>query len=65
MASRCEECRGRLRDGGHRTATRTLCDACHARFLGAAAGIISGGTVASAVSTAGWYEKLRRARRDS
>ena len=58
METRCEQCRARLRGGGNRTSTRVLCDACYAEFSGLAAGYLAGGTVESAISTAGWAKRL-------
>ena len=36
---------------------------CYAQFSGLAAGFIAGGTVADAVSTAGWNSALRKQRK--
>lgn len=63
MSSRCDQCGGRLRRGGHATFTRTLCDRCFEQFQGQAAGLIVHGTVEGAIATGGWYERLRARRR--
>lgn len=63
MATRCDECRSRIRGEGNRTATRTLCDACYAQFSGLAAGYIAGGTVSDAISTAGWAKGMASRRK--
>ncbi|WP_040163771.1 hypothetical protein [Microbacterium gorillae] len=62
MNGRCDKCNGRLRNGGHRTATRTLCDKCNAQFLGRAAGMAAGGGVGGAIATSGWLSRIRKAR---
>jgi hypothetical protein len=70
MVITCEECKQRASGPGHRTATnRLLCDDCHNRLLGAAAGIISAGpgaptatTIPAAIATSGFFASLRRRR---
>ncbi len=62
MATRCDQCRQRVRGDGHRTSTRTLCDTCYAGFSGLAAGYLAGGTVENAISTAGWAKRIFRRR---
>ena len=64
----CDQCKKRASSPGHRTVTqRVLCDDCHNRMLGAAAGILSAGpgasttsTVQSAVATSGLFASMRR-----
>lgn len=67
----CEECKKRTESQPHKSFTgRELCGDCHARLLGAAAGVLSAGPAAppeaaltSAVATSGtfaWLRKLRR-----
>lgn len=63
MTGRCDQCRARMQGEGHRTSTRMLCDDCYAQFSGLAAGFIAGGTVADAVSTAGWNSARRKQRK--
>lgn len=63
MRTVCDQCRKPIRGEGNRTATRVLCDDCFAAFAGLAAGYQAGGTVADAISTSGWFSRLR-ARRD-
>ncbi|WP_031262030.1 hypothetical protein [Curtobacterium sp. B18] len=64
MQQRCDQCRRPIQGEPVRTATRTLCDACGATFLGLAAGTLAGsGDVGQGIATAGWFERLRRRRR--
>ena len=61
MSATCDSCRRRIRGEGKRTATRTLCDACYETYLSSALGVMAArGDVPTAVSTAGWRERLRR-----
>ena len=47
------------------TSTRSLCAECGDRFTGAAAGMVAGGDVSRAISTAGWFSSMRKWRRTS
>lgn len=60
----CEQCGRPVGSEPVRTATRTLCRECGADFLGAAAGLLAGGSVADAVATRGWFRALRDAARE-
>ena len=67
----CDQCKKRAASPGHRTVTqRVLCDDCHNRMLGAAAGVLAAGpgasttsTVQSAVVTSGLFASMRRWRK--
>lgn len=61
MIGRCDNCRKHLNGDGKRTATRVLCDDCFTQFTGLAAGFMTAGTVDEAISTTGWYARLREA----
>ncbi len=63
MSGRCDNCRIRLSGEGRRTATRVLCEECYTRFTGLAAGFLAAGTVEDAISTAGWRQHVKDARR--
>ncbi len=41
---------------------RTVCPACADQLLGAATGLVATGTVEGAISTAGWFARIRKAR---
>ena len=62
MTGRCDHCRKRLGGEGRRTATRVLCEDCYTQFIGLAAGFMAAGTVDDAISTAGWYQRVKDAR---
>ncbi|WP_434317522.1 hypothetical protein [Leifsonia sp. P73] len=38
-----------------------LCDDCYTQFAGLAAGYMAGGAVENAISTSGWYERVKKA----
>ena len=57
----CDQCRRSVRGERHRTATRTLCQDCFDGFRGQAAGLMAGGGVPNAISTAGWLQRVRTA----
>ncbi|MEY9850607.1 hypothetical protein ABH923_000285 [Leifsonia sp. EB41] len=61
MSGRCDQCRKRLTGEGHHTATRVLCDDCYTQFAGLTVGYMADGTVGDAISTAGWYERVKKA----
>ena len=64
MSSRCDQCRRTFRGAGNRTVTgRVLCERCHTTLLGASAGLIAGGGIEGAISTAGWLHRVRSAMR--
>ncbi|THG34517.1 hypothetical protein E6C70_09690 [Glaciibacter flavus] len=59
MAEKCDQCLREIRRSSHPTATRTLCDSCYSSFMGLAAGYMAGGTMENAISTQGWFTRLR------
>jgi hypothetical protein len=69
----CEECEKRTASPPHLSFTgRELCSDCHARLLGAAAGVLSAGpgapietTLSSAIATSGAFARLRKLFRKS
>lgn len=70
MSFRCDSCSGSF--AGEPAATtaigRELCEACNDQFLGLAAGLLTGGpdaagSVANAVSTGGWFARIKRSLR--
>lgn len=62
MATRCEQCRNRIRGQVHRSVTgRRLCENCHTRLMGQTAGFMVGGGVPNAISTGGWFARAKRA----
>ncbi|WP_261560069.1 hypothetical protein [Frankia tisae] len=62
----CDECGERKSGRPTETVTgRRLCKQCGDRFSGVAAGLLTGGGIGGAISTAGWFSKLRRRRTDS
>jgi hypothetical protein len=63
VSGRCDNCRRRLSGEGRRTATRVLCEDCYTQFTGLAAGFLAAGTVDDAISTAGWHQRVKDARR--
>lgn len=64
MSQRCDQCRSRIRGTPHRTYTgRILCERCNDRLTGATAGAIMGGGLPNMISTAGWYQRAKRAMR--
>lgn len=40
-----------------------LCEDCYTQFTGLAAGFLAAGTVDDAISTAGWHQRVKDARR--
>ena len=63
MAFECDNCRKRFSRAPKVSVTgRKLCEACDDQLLGATAGYIVGG-VPGAMSTAGWYARVRALRR--
>ncbi|WP_370053362.1 hypothetical protein [Leifsonia sp. EB41] len=38
-----------------------LCDDCYTQFAGLTVGYMADGTVGDAISTAGWYERVKKA----
>ena len=70
MSFRCDQCsRSYAGEPAATTVTgRRLCEACNDQFLGLAAGLITGGPDASgavenAISTSGWFSRIKRFRR--
>ena len=63
MATTCDECRKPIKGEGHRTVVRVLCDRCYQTSTGAAAGLLAGGSVGDAVSTSGWFSRIRAERK--
>jgi hypothetical protein len=60
MAFQCDQCRRSFKDQPRLSISgRRLCQACDEELLGATAGAITGG-IPGAVSTAGWYSKLKK-----
>lgn len=60
MGTTCDQCRQSIRGAGHRTTTRLLCDKCYDQFAGLAVGYSSSGTVEGAISTSGWFQRLKK-----
>lgn len=60
-----DQCGKRVSGTGNSTMTRTLRDDCFTWFQGHAAGLIAGGGVGGAISTAGWLKRIRDAERRS
>ncbi|GAB2548252.1 hypothetical protein [Brachybacterium huguangmaarense] len=60
MTNRCDQCGRKFRGEGNHTPTRILCDDCNATYMGHAAGLIAGGGIGNAISTAGWYQRIRK-----
>lgn len=59
----CTKCESTVRGEPHTTVTgRRLCDACWTELNGTAAGLLATGGVGGATATAGWLERVRRAR---
>jgi hypothetical protein len=58
----CDQCRQTFTETPVATATRSLCPDCGAKWMGAAASIIGGGSIGEAIATEGWFQKLRRRR---
>ena len=59
MAFQCDQCRKSVKGETHISISgRRLCESCNDALLGATAGAVVGG-VPGAISTAGWYSKLR------
>ncbi|MFC0675928.1 hypothetical protein [Brachybacterium hainanense] len=60
--NRCEQCRRKIRGAPYRSVTgRILCESCGARLQGRTAGLVVGGGAGNAISTAGWFARVRRA----
>lgn len=61
MTQRCEQCRRPIRGRAQRSFTgRVLCERCNDRILGASAGHAVGGGLGNAVSTAGWFSRVKQ-----
>jgi len=64
MSDRCDQCRKSIAGEPVRTATRLLCAECGAQWMGAAAAMVGGGTIGEAIATEGWFQRLRKKRRE-
>lgn len=64
MSHHCDQCGKTFAEEPTRTATRTLCGECGEKWSGAAAALIAGGGVGEAIATEGWFQSLRRWRRE-
>jgi hypothetical protein len=65
VSDTCDHCAAAEANPERTTVTgRHLCDSCADELLGATAGVIAGGGVAGAISTAGWFSRLRARRRE-
>ena len=70
MSFRCDQCENAYSgDPAGTTVTgRELCEGCNDEFMGLAAGMVVGGGdadggVGNAISTAGWFSRIKRIRR--
>lgn len=64
MAFTCDSCRKKHTTRPQITMTgRQLCERCNDSLLGATAGYVASGTIEGAISTSGWYSRLRERRR--
>jgi hypothetical protein len=59
----CQSCHRTQRGTPRKTMTgRTVCPACADQLLGLATGLVASETVGGAISTAGWFARIRKAR---